>query len=340
MSTNGLVVAIVGATGAVGEEMRNVLAERNFPVGTLVPLASERSAGQTIEFRGDDIEVKALNESSFEGVDVALFSAGASISETFAPIAAASGTYVVDNSRAFRMVPEVPLVVPEVNQEALDSPSKIIANPNCSTIQKVVALEPLHRLSTIKRIVVSTYQSASGAGRDGMNELRDQTVDLLNFREPKSETFTRRLAFDTVPQIDVFQDDGFTREEHKMIFETRKILSLPTLPVCATCVRVPVFVSHAMSINVEFESPLSLDAAADALRNAPGVIYKDQPEDFPVAADAAGNDDVHVGRLRVDPSTENGLVFWCVSDNLRKGAATNAVQIAEALNQMGKLGRS
>jgi len=336
MSTNGLVVAVVGATGAVGEEMLNVLAERNFPVSELLPLASERSAGQTIEFRGDHIEVKRLTESSFEGVDIALFSAGAGISEKFAPIAAHAGCFVVDNSRAFRMDPKVPLVVPEVNAHALESDSKIIANPNCSTIQKVVALKPLMDVSDIKRVVVSTYQSASGAGRDGMNELRDQTVDLLNFREPKSEIFSRRLAFETVPHIDIFESDGFTREEHKMIFETQKILERPGLPVCATCVRVPVFVSHAMSVNVEFESTVSLQAVTDAWKNAPGIVFNENQADFPVAADAAGNDEVHIGRLRIDPSTEHGLVFWCVADNLRKGAATNAVQIAEALHTMGK----
>ena len=243
-----------------------------------------------------------LTEASFEGVDVALFSAGAGIGKHFAPIAAEAGCYVVDNSRAFRMNPDVPLVVPEVNPDALDSASKIIANPNCSTIQKVVALKPLMDIAGLKRVVVSTYQSASGAGRDGMNELRDQTVDLLNFQEPKTETFSRRLAFDTVPQIDVFQPDGFTREEHKMIFETQKILGKPELPVCATCVRVPVFVSHTMSVNVEFSESISLEAAKQALSNADGVIFSESPEEFPVAADAAGNDDVHVGRLRVDPA--------------------------------------
>jgi aspartate-semialdehyde dehydrogenase len=336
MSSNGLVVAIVGATGAVGEEMRNVLAERRFPVSNLVPLASERSQGSTVEWQGDDIPVRILDESAFEGVDIALFSAGASVSEAFALPAVEAGAYVVDNSRAFRMTEGVPLVVPEVNADALESPSKIIANPNCSTIQKVVALKPLHALAGLKRVVVSTYQSASGAGREAMDELKEQTVSLLNFRDVKTEHFARRLAFDTIPQIDQFEADGFTREEHKMIFETRKILDLPDLPVCATCVRVPVFVGHAMSINAEFENPITTADAAAAFENAEGIIFHADQADFPVAADAAGNDEVHIGRLRQDPSVPNGLVFWVVADNLRKGAATNAVQIAEVLHALGK----
>lgn len=337
MSTNGLKVAIVGATGAVGEEMRNILAERRFPVSELTPLASERSAGQTIEWRGEDLTVQVLNEASFEGVDVALFSAGGSISEKFAPIAADAGCYVVDNSSAFRMTPGVPLVVPEVNPEALNSDSLIIANPNCSTIQKVVALQPLHALAGLTRVIASTYQSASGAGREAMDELRDQTVDLLNFRQPKTAKFARRLAFDTIPQIDVFQDDGFTKEEHKMIFETRKIMGLPDLKVCATCVRVPVFVGHAMSINAEFDRSISVEDAMNALDSAPGVVLHRDPADFPVAADAQGADEVHVGRMRIDPSAPNALTFWVVADNLRKGAATNAVQIAERLHAAGRL---
>ncbi len=337
MSSESLVVAVVGATGAVGEEMINVLSERRFPVGQLVPLASERSAGRTLDWQGEDITVKTLTDTSFDGVDIALFSAGASISETFAPIAAAGGTLVVDNSRAFRMTDGVPLVVPEVNADALKCESKIIANPNCSTIQKVVALKPLHDAAKLKRVIVSTYQSASGAGRDAMDELREQTVSLLNFREVKTKHFSRRLAFDSIPQIDQFESDGFTREEHKMIFETRKIFGLDDLPVCATCVRVPVFVGHAMSINAEFERPMTLEDAARLLGDAEGVVFHEDPNDFPVAADAAGNDDVHVGRLRLDPSIDNGLVFWTVADNLRKGAATNAVQIAEALLGMGRL---
>ena len=337
MSSEGLSVAVVGATGAVGEEMIRVLSERRYPVRRLIPLASERSAGRTLDWKGDDISVEKLTEDSFEGVDVALFSAGASISEHFAPIAASKGTMVVDNSRAFRMTDGIPLVVPEVNADALNCQSKIISNPNCSTIQKVVALKPLHDAATLRRVVVSTYQSASGAGRDAMDELREQTVSLLNFRDVKTKHFSRRLAFDSIPQIDQFESDGFTREEHKMIFETRKILGLDDLPVCATCVRVPVFVGHAMAINAEFENPIGLEDAQNLFQDADGVVFHNDPKDFPVAADAAGNDDVHVGRLRVDPSVNHGLVFWAVADNLRKGAATNAVQIAEALRQIGRL---
>jgi aspartate-semialdehyde dehydrogenase len=336
MSTNGLVVAIVGVTGAVGDEMRSVLVERRFPVSKLVPLASERSAGQTIEWRGEDCVVQVLDETSFNGVDIALFSAGGAISQKYAPIATASGCYVVDNSSAFRMDPAVPLVVPEVNPADLAHDSMIIANPNCSTIQEVVALQPLHELGGLKRVVASTYQSASGAGREGMDELRDQTVDLLNFREPKNKTFSRRLAFDTIPQIDVFQEDGFTKEEHKMMFETRKIMGLPELQVCATCVRVPVFLGHAMAINAEFERPITAEQALNALENAHGVVVHREPSDFPVAADVQGADEVHIGRMRIDPSAPNALAFWVVADNLRKGAATNAVQIAELLKVAGR----
>ncbi|MEE2789610.1 MAG: aspartate-semialdehyde dehydrogenase [Myxococcota bacterium] len=332
---DGLVVAVVGATGAVGEEMRKVLDERNFPVKRLVPLASGRSAGQTITWKNKDIIVEELDAHSFEGVDIALFSAGASVSEQFGPIAAEAGAFVVDNSRAFRMDPQVPLIVPEVNADALTSPSKIIANPNCSTIQMVVALKPLHEHAGLKRVVVSTYQSASGGGRDAMDELREQTVSLLNFRTPPVENFSRRLAFDTIPQIDRFEDDGFTREEHKMIFETRKIMSLPDVGICATCVRVPVFIGHAMSVNVELERPLTAAQAGALLASFPGIVFHASQADFPVAADVQDTDDVHVGRLRVDPSVAHGLVFWIVADNLRKGAATNAIQIAEQLYDRG-----
>ncbi|MCB9528766.1 MAG: aspartate-semialdehyde dehydrogenase [Myxococcales bacterium] len=335
MRDAGLVVAIVGATGAVGEEMRNVLAEHDFPVAKLKPLASPRSAGSTIEWRGRQHPVEVLADDSFHGVDLALFSAGTDVSLAHAPKAAAAGAIVVDNSRAFRMNPEVPLVVPEVNAHALDRHAGIIANPNCSTIQMVVALKPLHDLARIKRVVVSTYQSASGAGRKAMDELRDQTIALLNFAEPKINAFSRRLAFDTLPHIDRFEDDGFTREEHKMIFETRKIMGLPELPVCATCVRVPVFIGHACSVNVELERPVSIDEACEALAAVPGVDVRRDPAEFPTANDVVGQDGVFVGRVRRDPSVPAGLALWVVADNLRKGAATNAVQIAEALLARG-----
>lgn len=338
MARSGLVVAIVGATGAVGEEMRAVLAERDFPVERLVPLASARSAGSTVEWRGQSVPVEVLDDDSFAGVDLALFSAGTAVSEEFGPKAVAAGAVVVDNSRAFRMHPEVPLVVPEVNPQALSGRPKLIANPNCSTIQMVAALQPLHARAGLKRVVVSTYQSASGAGRDAMDELRDQTVALLNFREPPTTVFKRRLAFDVLPQIDRFEPDGFTREEHKMVNETRKIMGLPDLPVCATCVRVPVFVGHACSINAEFSRPFEVEEALAALEAAPGLVVHADPTEFPMAADAVGQDPVYVGRVRRDPSCPTGLVIWVVADNLRKGAATNAVQIAEALVERGDLG--
>ncbi len=337
MKQSGLVVAIVGATGAVGEEMRTVLAEHRFPVSRLIPLASERSAGTHIEWRGEQVPVEVLDDDAFEGVDLALFSAGASISERYAPKAVAAGAVVVDNTRAFRMHPEVPLVVPEVNPEALADHNGIIANPNCSTIQMVAALQPLHAVAGLKRVVVSTYQSASGAGRDAMDELRDQTVALLNFAEIKTDVFPRRLAFDVLPHIDRFEDDGYTREEHKMVNETRKIMGLPDLPVCATCVRVPVFIGHACSINVELQRPLDVEAALDALEAAPGLIVQRDSSSYPTAADCVGQDPVYVGRVRRDPSVEHGLVLWVVADNLRKGAATNSVQIAEALHAAGAL---
>lgn len=335
MKDEGLVVAVVGATGAVGEEMRRVLDEHAFPVARLVPLASKRSAGSTVEWRGSRIPVEVLDDDSFAGVDLALFSAGTAVSHEFAPKAAAAGAIVIDNSRAFRMHPEVPLVVPEVNAAALDHHDGIIANPNCSTIQMVVALEPLRAAVGIERVVVSTYQAASGAGRAAMDELRDQTIALLNFGEPNHRVFPRRLAFDVLPHIDTFAEDGFTGEEHKMIRETRKIMSLPDLPVCATCVRVPVFIGHACSINVELGAPLTVDEAYAALDAVPGVHTYRERDSYPTAADVVGEDGVFVGRIRRDPSVPAGLALWVVADNLRKGAATNAVQIAEALVERG-----
>lgn len=331
MSTSRLTVAVVGATGAVGTEMLNVLESREFPVGELRPLASSRSAGTTIGWRGHDVLVEELTPASFEGVDIALFSAGGSVSHAYASAAIERGAVVIDNTSAFRMRDDVPLVVPEVNRGALGTHRGLIANPNCSTIQSVVALKPLHDLAGLRRVVYNTYQSASGAGRRAMDELRDQTVALLNFREPTVEKFPRRLAFDCVPHIDTFLDDGYTREERKMIKETQKILDLPSLRVTATCVRVPVFVGHAISINAEFERPIDVDAALEVLSNFPNtVVHADAPS-YPTAADGAGRDEVLVGRVRRDPSVDNGLDLWVVADNLRKGAATNAVQIAEAL---------
>ncbi|MFN3198594.1 MAG: aspartate-semialdehyde dehydrogenase [Bradymonadia bacterium] len=332
-----LVVAILGATGAVGEEILRVLEERDFPVGQLRPMASARSAGSTVELRGTQYTVESIEDADFDGVDLVLSSAGASVSKAHAHRAVEAGAVVVDNTSAFRMEPDVPLVVPEVNPEALDDHAGLIANPNCSTIQMVVALAPLHAVAPIKRVVVSTYQSASGAGRAAMDELRDQTVDLLNFRTPKTDVFARRLAFDCLPHIDRFMPDGDTKEELKMKQETRKIMSLPALPVSATCVRVPVFVGHALSVNVEFDGPITPEQAVAALESAPGVQVEADPLSYPMAQDAAGIDDVLVGRVRVDDSVTHGLNLWVVADNLRKGAATNSVQIAETLLEAGKL---
>ncbi len=331
MTQKRLVVAIVGATGAVGEQMLEVLQERKFPVERVVPLASARSAGVNITWRGRSVKVEELTADSFDGVDLAFFSAGAAISEEFGPIAVEAWTVVVDNSRAFRMVPQIPLVVPEVNPHALEGEVKLVANPNCSTIQVVAALAPLHAVAGLKRVVFSTYQSASGGGREAMDELRDQAVALLNFGTPPVKQFQRRLAFDVLPQIDRFEPDGFTREEHKMVFETRKIMDLPDLPVCATCVRVPVFVGHAVSVNAEFDRPIDVETARAALEAAEGIELYDGYESYPMTADVVGSDPVHVGRVRTDPSVPHGLALWVVADNLRKGAATNAVQIAEQL---------
>ena len=338
MAAQKFTVAVVGATGAVGTEMLNILAERHFPIERLVALASHRSAGTQLEFDGADTRVQELTDTSFAGVDLALFSAGAATSERFAPLAVKAGAVVVDNTSFFRMKPDVPLVVPEVNPEALDGHSGIIANPNCSTIQCVVALQPLHALAGLRRVIFCTYQSASGAGHRAMEELKDQTIAMLNFREPIVEKFPRRLAFDCLPQIDKFLDDGSTKEERKMVEESRKIMGLPGLRVSATCVRVPVFVGHAVAIHAEFDRPISVEAARAALEAAPGIIVHADPGRFPTAVDAAGHDPVHVGRIRRDDGLENGLALWVVADNLRKGAATNAVQIAEALIARGRLG--
>jgi aspartate-semialdehyde dehydrogenase len=323
-------VAVVGATGVVGEQMREVLDEREFPVGELRLLASERSAGQFLEFKGKQHQVYALKEDSFKDIDIGLFSAGGSVSAKFAPLAVAAGAVVVDNTGYFRMEPDIPLVVPEVNpQEIANYKNRgIVANPNCSTIQMVVALKPLHDAARIKRVVVSTYQSVSGAGRKAMEELSEQVAALFNGRELKKEKFPHQIAFNCIPHIDVF-----TKEELKMINETRKILGEPSLAVTATTVRVPVFCSHSESVNVETVVKLSAAEARKILREAPGVIVADEPENnvYPLAIDATGKDATYVGRIRDDNSVANGLNLWIVADNLRKGAALNAVQIAEIL---------
>ena len=328
-------VAIVGATGAVGEQMREVLDERQFPVGELRLLASERSVGQFLPFQNRQLPVKVLKADSFNGIDIGLFSAGGSVSTEFAPMAVAAGAVVVDNTSVFRMEPDIPLVVPEVNAKEIANYKirGIVANPNCSTIQMVVALKPIHDAARIKRVVVSTYQSVSGAGRKAMEELSQQVAALFNGKEIEKVKFPHQIAFNCIPHIDHFMDGGYTKEEWKMIEETRKILGEPNLPITATTVRVPVFCSHSEAVNVETYVKLSANEARRILREAPGVIVADEPENnvYPMAIDAAGKDATFVGRIREDKSIANGLNLWVVSDNLRKGAALNAVQIAEIL---------
>ncbi len=328
-------VAIVGATGAVGEQMREVLDERQFPVGELRLLASERSVGQFLPFQSRQLPVQVLKADSFKDIDIGLFSAGGSVSTEFAPLAVAAGAVVIDNTSVFRLEPDIPLVVPEVNSKAIANYKTrgIVANPNCSTIQMVVALKPIHDTARIKRVVVSTYQSVSGAGRKAMEELSQQVAALFNGKEIEKVKFPHQIAFNCIPHIDVFMTDGYTKEEWKMIEETRKILGEPNLPVTATTVRVPVFCSHSESVNVETYVKLSANEARRILREAPGIIVADEPENnlYPMAIDAAGKDATYVGRIREDKSVANGLNLWVVSDNLRKGAALNAVQIAEIL---------
>ena len=339
----GYRVAVVGATGAVGREMLKTLAERNFPVSEVIALASGRSAGQEVSFGEKTVlKVQNLEKFDFKGVDIGLFSPGAAVSAVHAPRAAAAGCVVIDNTSHFRMEPDIPLVVPEVNPHALKQFSKrnIIANPNCSTIQMVVALKPLHRIARIRRVVVATYQSVSGAGKEAMDELFNQTRAVYVNDPATPEQFTKPIAFNCIPHIDKFMEDGSTKEEWKMAVETRKILD-PDIAVIATCVRVPVFIGHAEAVHVEFDSPITESQAWDALREAPGVQVVDKREDggYVTQTEAAGEDAVYVSRLRRDPTVPHGLAFWCVSDNLRKGAALNAVQIAEALVEQGLIAR-
>ena len=328
-------VAVVGATGAVGEEMRKVLAERLFPVDRLRLLASERSAGQRLEFCGRQVPVETLDEDSFDDVDIALFSAGSSVSDRYAPAAVDAGAVVIDNTSRFRMDDDVPLVVPEVNAREIAGHVRrgIIANPNCSTIQMVVALKPLYDAAGITRIVVSTYQSVSGAGRQAMEELGSQTAALFNGQEVECERFPHQIAFNCIPHIDSFLPNGYTGEEMKMIRETRKILGDPDIRITATAVRVPVFCSHSESINVETRTKLSAGDVRAILREAPGVLLRDDPQDngYPLATEVTGKDATFVGRVREDDSVDNGINLWVVGDNLRKGAALNAVQVAEIL---------
>jgi len=328
-------VAVVGATGAVGNEMIRVLEERNFPVRELTLLASERSLGVEIDFHGRSIPVKVLDDHSFAGIEIGLFSAGGSVSEQYAPIAAAAGCVVIDNTSAFRMTPDIPLVVPEVNPEAIAQYRNkgIIANPNCSTIQMVVALKPIHDAVRIRRIVVSTYQAVSGTGKKAITELAEQTRALMNCQEVQVKVYPHQIAFNCLPQIDVFLDNGYTKEEMKMIDETKKIFNDPSIAVTATTVRVPVFYGHSESVNIETEKKITAEEVRKLLATAPGVKVVDNPEEkvYPLAISAAGQDDTFGGRIREDESIPNGINMWVVADNIRKGAATNAVQIAEVL---------
>jgi len=328
-------VAVVGATGAVGNEMIETLQQRKFPVKNLKLLASERSLGVSISYKGQDVPVDVLKEDSFKGIQIGLFSAGGSVSQKFAPIAASDGCVVIDNTSAFRMDPDVPLVVPEVNAHAIKEYKKkgIIANPNCSTIQMVVALKPLHDAARIKRVVVSTYQAVSGTGKKAIHELEAQVCALLNNQDIEKKVYPHQIAFNCLPHIDVFLENGYTKEEMKMVKETKKIMEDQTIQVTATTVRVPVFYGHSESVNVEFERELTPEAARKLLAKAPGIKVVDDPKknQYPLAIYAAGKDDTFVGRIRKDESVKYGLNLWIVADNIRKGAALNAVQIAEIL---------
>ena len=329
-------VAIAGATGNVGREMLNILAERRFPVSEVVPLASARSIGVEVSFGDKTLKCRHLDTYDFSDTDICLMSAGGTVSKEWSPKIGAQGCVVIDNSSAWRYDPDVPLVVPEVNADALDGFARknIVANPNCSTAQLVVVLKPLHDAAIIKRVVVSTYQSVSGAGKDAMDELFSQTRAVFVSDPVTPKKFPKRIAFNLIPQIDVFMEDGYTKEEWKMMAETKKILD-PKIKLTATCVRVPVFISHSEAVNVEFEKPISPDEAREILRNAPGVLVidKHEPGGYITPHEATGEDASFVSRIREDATVENGLTFWNVSDNLRKGAALNAVQIAEAMVQ-------
>jgi aspartate-semialdehyde dehydrogenase len=330
----GYKVAVVGATGNVGHEMLDILAERKFPADEVVALASRKSVGTEASFGDKTLKVKALEYYDFSDVDICLMSAGGAVSKEWSPKIAAAGAVVIDNSSAWRMDPDVPLIVPEVNAAAVDGFAKknIIANPNCSTAQLVVALKPLHDKATIKRVVVATYQSVSGAGKAAMDELFSQTKAVFTLGEIETKKFPRRIAFNVIPHIDDFMEDGYTKEEWKMLVETKKILD-PKIKLTATCVRVPVFVGHSEAVNIEFEKPISVEQARDILRKAPGciVIDKHEPGGYVTPYESVGEDATYISRIRTDPTIDNGLQMWIVSDNLRKGAALNAVQIAETL---------
>ncbi|MGL5137207.1 MAG: aspartate-semialdehyde dehydrogenase [Beijerinckiaceae bacterium] len=336
----GFKVAVAGATGSVGREMLKILAERAFPVSEVVALASQRSLGQEVSFGDRTLTVKAMEHYDFKGTDICLMSAGGEVSKVWSPKIGAQGCVVIDNSSAWRYDLDVPLIVPEVNADAIAGFARknIIANPNCSTAQLVLALKPLHDHFGITRVVVSTYQSVSGAGKDGMDELMNQTRAIFSAKAPETAKFTKRIAFNVIPHIDAFMEDGYTKEEWKMMAETKKILD-PKIRLTATCVRVPVFVGHSEAVNIECERPISADEARKVLRSAPGVQIIDKREDggYITPYEAAGEDATFISRIREDATVENGLAFWCVSDNLRKGAALNAIQIAELLVKRGLL---
>ncbi len=334
----GFRIAVAGATGNVGREILDILEERGFPADEVVPLASRRSIGTEVSYGDKTLKVRALQDYDFSDTDICLMSAGGEVSKTMSPKIAAAGCVVIDNSSAWRYDSEVPLIVPEVNPEAITGFRKknIIANPNCSTAQLVVALKPLHDAATIKRIVVSTYQSVSGAGKDGMDELFNQSRAVFVSDPIETKKFTKRIAFNVIPHIDVFMEDGYTKEEWKILAETKKMLD-PKIKVTATAVRVPVFVGHAESVNIEFEKPITADEARDILREAPGCLVVDKHEDggYVTPHECAGDDATFISRIREDATVENGLALWIVSDNLRKGAALNTVQIAELLVAKG-----
>ena len=330
----GYSVAVVGATGNVGREMLAILDERRFPADEVIAVASRRSQGVEVSFGDRTLKCKALEHTDFSGIDICLMSAGGAVSKQWSPKIAAQGAVVIDNSSAWRYDADIPLIVPEVNADAIAGfrRKNIIANPNCSTAQLVVALKPLHDRATIKRVVVATYQSVSGAGKDAMDELDRQTKAIYSLQDIEIKKFPKRIAFNLIPQIDVFMEDGYTREEWKMVAETKKILD-PKIRLVATCVRVPVFIGHSEAVNIEFENPISVEEATEILRNAPGVIVidKHEPGGYVTPYESAGEDATYVSRIRTDPTVDSGLALWCVSDNLRKGAALNAVQIAEVL---------
>ena len=336
----GFKVAIAGATGNVGREMLNILEERGFPADEVVALASRRSQGTEVSYGDKTLKVKALDNYDFSDTDICLMSAGGSVSKEWSPKIGKQGCVVIDNSSAWRYDADVPLIVPEVNPDAIDGYTKrnIIANPNCSTAQMLVALKPLHDAATIKRIVVSTYQSVSGAGKDGMDELFQQTRAVFVADPVEAKKFTKRIAFNVIPHIDVFMEDGYTKEEWKMVAETKKMLD-PKIKVTATCVRVPVFIGHSEAVNLEFEKPITADEAREILREAPGVLVVDKRENggYITPIESAGEDATYISRIREDATVENGLNLWIVSDNLRKGAALNAVQIAELMIERGLL---